>query len=99
MCSETYQVIKLNGSDTTIHTRDDLLGDGNGVNMVGVESVTQTRYTGGDLVELDTLLAAICPTSESSGNVKGWHREKHTSLLDIHGDACACVGSEGAQER
>lgn len=57
---KTYQVIKLDGSDTAIHTRDDLLGDSNGVDMVGVEAVTQTRYTGGNLVELDTLLAAIC---------------------------------------
>jgi hypothetical protein len=55
-----YQIVKLDGGDTSINTRDDLLSDSNGVDMVGVKSVTQTRYTSSDFVELDTLLAAIC---------------------------------------
>jgi hypothetical protein len=51
--------------------------------MICVEAITQTRHTGSNLVELDTLLAAIyglfsgCKDRENIS-------EEHTSLLDIH---------------
>lgn len=57
---ETYQIIKFNCSNTLVDTRDDLLGDCCGINMFSVESVTQSRNSGCDLVELNTLLATIC---------------------------------------
>ena len=55
-----YEIVKLNSSYTAIDTRDNLLGDGDRINMLRVEAVTQPGNTGSDLVELDTLLAAIC---------------------------------------
>lgn len=55
----TYKIIKLDSRHTTVHARDDLLGNGDGVDVVGVEAVTQSRDTSSDLVELDTLLASI----------------------------------------
>lgn len=55
----TYKIVKLNSGHTTVDTRDDLLGNSNRVNMVGVQAVTQSGHTGSDLVELDALLATI----------------------------------------
>jgi hypothetical protein len=51
-----------------VDTRDDLLGDCCGVNMFGVESVTQSRNTSCDLVELNALLASICRTIRCSAS-------------------------------
>jgi hypothetical protein len=42
-----------------VDTRDNLLSDGCGIDVLSVEAITQTRDTSCDLVELDTLLAAI----------------------------------------
>lgn len=55
----TYEIVQLDSCDTTVDTRDDLLGNGNRVNVVHVKAVTEPRDTGGDLVELDALLASI----------------------------------------
>lgn len=55
----SYKIVKLNSGHTTIDTRYDLHGDGNGVNMLRVEAVTQPGDTGCDLVELNALLASI----------------------------------------
>lgn len=60
MGSETYEIIKLDGSDASIDTRNYFLGDGNGVNVFGIEAVTQSRHASCDLVKLDALLATIC---------------------------------------
>lgn len=57
---ETHEIVELCCRHATIHTRDDLLGDSHGVDVVHVEAVTQPRDAGCDLVELDTLLASIC---------------------------------------
>lgn len=38
---------------------DDLLRDGGGVDMLRVETITQSRHTGGDLVELNAFLASV----------------------------------------
>jgi hypothetical protein len=54
-----YQVVELDGGNTLVDARNDLHGDGSGVDMVGVEAVTQPRDTGSDLVECNTLLAPI----------------------------------------
>jgi hypothetical protein len=37
----TYEIVKLNSGNTSVDTRDDLLGDGNGVDVVRIEAVTQ----------------------------------------------------------
>lgn len=55
----TYQVVELNGRYAVVDTRDDLHGDGGGVDMVGVEPVTQSRHSCRDLVELHAFLASI----------------------------------------
>ena len=55
----SYKIVELNSGDTSVDTRDDLLGDGYGVDMVHVKAITQPRDTGSNLVELNTLLAAI----------------------------------------
>jgi hypothetical protein len=59
MNGAAYQVVKLHSCDAAIDTRDDLLGDGDGVDVFHIEAVTQSRDTSRDLVELDTLLASI----------------------------------------
>lgn len=55
----TNQIVELNSCDTSIHTTDDLLGDLDRINMHWVKTVTKSRHTRCDLVELDTLLATI----------------------------------------
>lgn len=54
-----YQIIKLSRCDTTIHTRDDLLGDGNGVDMVHIKAVAEAGDTCCDLVELNAFLTPV----------------------------------------
>jgi hypothetical protein len=56
----TYEIVQLNGGHALVNTRDDLLGDSHGVNVVHVEPIAQPGYTGRDLVELHALLAPIC---------------------------------------
>ncbi len=55
----TYKIVQLGGRDAAIHARDDLLGDGDWVNMVHVEAIAEAGDACCDLVELDALLAAI----------------------------------------
>lgn len=55
----TYQVVQLDGGDTLIYAIDHFHGDGCGVDMLRVEAVTEPRHTSCDLVELNTLFAAI----------------------------------------
>ena len=57
--SDTYKIVQLDSSNSAIDTGDDLLSNGNRINMVHVQAVTQSGDTGSDLVELDALLAAI----------------------------------------
>lgn len=57
---QTYQVIQLNGANTLVNTRDDLLGDGCSINVLGVKAITEPRDTCGNLVELHAFLASIC---------------------------------------
>ncbi len=55
----SHQVVKLNGGDTLVDPRDDFLGNGSSIDMVGIKSITQPGNASGDLVELNPLLAAI----------------------------------------
>lgn len=55
----TYEIVQLDSCHTAVDTGDDLLSDSNRINVVHVEAVTQSRDTGSDLIELDTLLASI----------------------------------------
>jgi hypothetical protein len=43
-----------------VDTRDDLLCDLCGVDMLRVKAITQSRNTSCDLIELNALLASIC---------------------------------------
>jgi hypothetical protein len=36
----TYEVIEFNGGDTMVHARDDLLGNGNSIDVLGIETIT-----------------------------------------------------------
>jgi hypothetical protein len=54
-----YQVIKFYRCDTLVDTGDDLLSNCSGVDMLGVEAVTQSRNTSCDLVKLNAFLASI----------------------------------------
>jgi hypothetical protein len=64
-----YQVVELDGGDALVHTRDDLLCDSGGIDMVRVKTVTQSRNSSCDFVELDTLFASIC--AKVSVSVRG----------------------------
>ena len=54
-----YQIVELDSGNTLVDTCNNLHGDGGGVDMVRVKTVTQPRDTGSDLVECNTLLAPI----------------------------------------
>ncbi len=49
----------MSGGDTSVDTGDDLLGDRYGIDVVHVKTIAESGDSGCDLVELDTLLAAI----------------------------------------
>ena len=55
----TDKIVQLDSGNATIDAGDDLLRDGDGVDMVHVETIAKPRHPGRDLVELDTFLAAI----------------------------------------
>jgi hypothetical protein len=55
-----YKIVEFYRRDTLVDTGNDLLRDCCCIDMFGVEAITQTRDSGCDLVELDTLLASIC---------------------------------------
>lgn len=59
MGSGTHEIVELDSCHTSVDTGDDLLGDGDRINMLSVEAVTQPRDTSSDLVELNALLAPI----------------------------------------
>jgi hypothetical protein len=56
----TYQVVQLDGVDTLVDTRDDLLRDSSSINVIRVEAITKPRHTGSDLVELHAFFASVC---------------------------------------
>lgn len=65
--------------------------------MLRVKAVTQSRHTGGDLVELDTLLASVCTICTLVQALKrsymaegGGQEGRHTALEDEHGCGKLC---------
>ena len=62
--ANTYKIVKFDSRNTLVDTGDDLLGDCCSIDMFGVESITQSRNTSCDLVELNALLASVCKTDE-----------------------------------
>ena len=54
-----YQIIQLNSGDALIDTRDDLLGNGSGVNVFRVQAIAEAGNTCSDLVELYPLFAVV----------------------------------------
>lgn len=42
LLGETYQVVEFNRSHTLVNTRNDLLGNGRGIHMVGIKPITQS---------------------------------------------------------
>jgi hypothetical protein len=81
---KTYEIVQLCGGHTSVYTRDDLLGNGHRVDMVCVETVTQSGDTGCDLVELNALLASIFGSHQLPGSFRRRKDRIHTALLDIH---------------
>ena len=55
-----YQIVQLHGCDTFVNSRDDLLGDGGGIDMIWVQAIAQSGHTCCDLVELYSFLAVVC---------------------------------------
>lgn len=53
------ELIELDGGDAGVHSLDDLLGDADGVDELGVEAIAELGDAGGDLVEVDGLLLAV----------------------------------------
>lgn len=69
----TYKIVELNGCNTTIDTRDDLLGNGHRVYMVHVKTVTEPGDSCRDLVELDAFLTSIwAAISLEKQNIQDW---------------------------
>ena len=59
---KTYQIVELDGVNTLVDACNDLHGNGCRIDMVWVKTVTQSRDTCCDLVELNAFLAPICTT-------------------------------------
>ena len=62
----THQVIKFNGVDALVDTRDNFLSNSSSIHMLRVEAVTQSRHTGSDFVELYAFFASICQNLRQS---------------------------------
>ena len=54
-----YQVVKLNGCNPLVYTRDHLLSDSSSIDMFWIQAIAQPRHSGCDLVELYALLASV----------------------------------------
>lgn len=55
----TYQIVQFNRCDALVHARDDLLGDGSSIDVLGVEPIAKPGDTSGDLVELYAFFSSI----------------------------------------
>jgi hypothetical protein len=67
---DTYQVVQLDGGDTLVDTRDNLLGDSSSVDMFRVKAITESRYTSRDFIELYAFFASVCRKNRiSKGSV------------------------------
>lgn len=75
---ETYKVIKLNSCDAAVNSGNNLLRYLHRVHMLRVEPVTKSGDSGGDLVELNALLASIWRTFSNQAESK--LRSRYTYL-------------------
>lgn len=56
---QAHKVIQLHSRDTLVDARDDLLGDGRGIDVIWVQAIAQSGNTCCDLVELNSLFAVV----------------------------------------
>ena len=85
--SSTYQVVELNGANTLVDTRDDFLCDSSSIDMLRIKTITQSRHTSRDLIELYTLFASVCkaiPLVQSKSPNKTRDKEKYFQSLYIY---------------
>lgn len=61
----TDEIVELNGGDTLIDARNDLLRDGCCINVFGIKTIAQSGDTSRDLVELNAFFASICTICQS----------------------------------
>jgi len=78
------QVVKLNCGYSLVHARNDLLSDSSGIDVLGIESITQARDASRDLVELDAFFAPIYTTLLAYCRIL-WCKKS--------GDVCCSVGT------
>lgn len=60
---DTYQVVQFNGANALVNTRDDLLCDSSSIDMLRVKTVTKSRDTSSNLIELYAFFASVCKNS------------------------------------
>lgn len=77
-----YQIVQLYSGDALVHARNDLLGDGSSVNMVWVETITQSGDPCSDLIELDVLLASIYQDMSKASAARS--ETIHTAFPHVH---------------
>lgn len=56
---QTHEIVKFNCCNALVYTRDDFLCDGSSIDMFRIQSITQPRYSGSDLVELDAFFTSV----------------------------------------
>lgn len=76
----TYQVVELDGRDSLVDARDDLLSDGSSVDMFRIETIAQSRHTCSDLVELHAFFASVYTEFSRQFAVQEWRRWGSMSL-------------------
>lgn len=79
MPSDAYQVIQLDRVNTLVDTRDDLLGDGSGIDVLRVEAVTKPRHTGSDLIELHAFFASVWEVPYQQVGIHEWQGQRATT--------------------
>jgi hypothetical protein len=98
---DAYKIVKLNRCNTLVHTGDNLLRDCCCVDMLGVETITQTRDSSCDLVELNALLASIYRLI--SGNLRvlkaGYIPRLNTNMMATWSGALAGDGGVDGERR
>lgn len=70
--ARTYKIVEFDCGHSLVDTRDDFLCDSSGVDMFRIQSITQSRHSCSDLVELDAFFASISLVDEHDcAGVKG----------------------------
>jgi len=85
---DTYQVVQLNGANTLVDTRDDLLCDSSSINMLRIKAVAKSRDTRSDLIELYAFFASVWKNSvvlaQSSTEVASVTKIFEIAILSSH---------------